>query len=208
MQANMQETLGGIYQKLGKLDLADPLLAAALAERRGLAPGDNRKVAESLVAMGLLRKDQGKLDESEALVRQGIEMSQRMLSDSSPDAARVDLLRAMVAQGHLRHGMREVSHFMDPALGSDSGYADPVNIRVEQVGAMTGRIHPAHRPSGARARTDTGSRRANGNCRMPLRPCRHYRLRELALFALQSKVAYFQPVHSLERRDPARSRLR
>jgi len=32
MQADMQETLGGIYQKLGKLDLAEPLLASALAE--------------------------------------------------------------------------------------------------------------------------------------------------------------------------------
>jgi len=28
----MQETPGGIYQKLGKLDLAEPLLASALAE--------------------------------------------------------------------------------------------------------------------------------------------------------------------------------
>jgi serine/threonine-protein kinase len=32
MQADMQETPGGIYQKLGKLDLAEPLLASALAE--------------------------------------------------------------------------------------------------------------------------------------------------------------------------------
>jgi len=99
MQSDMQETLGGIYQKLGKLDLADPLLVSALAERRKLSSGDNRKVAESLVALGLLRKDQGKLDEAETLVRQGMEMSQRTISASSPDAARADSLKAMVAMG-------------------------------------------------------------------------------------------------------------
>jgi serine/threonine-protein kinase len=99
MQSDMQETLGGIYQKLGKLDLAEPLLVSALAERRKISGGDNRKVAESLVALGLLRKDQGKLDEAETLVRQGMEMSQRTVSASSPDAARADSLKAMVAMG-------------------------------------------------------------------------------------------------------------
>ena len=99
MQADMQETLGGISQKLGKLDLADPLLASALAERRRRSAGDSRKAAESLVALGLLRKDQGKLDEAEALVRQGLEMSQGVPSASSLDAAYADLPRAMVALG-------------------------------------------------------------------------------------------------------------
>ena len=99
MQSDMQETLGEIYQKLGKLDLADPLLTSALAERRSMNRGDNAKVAESLVALGLLRKDQGKLDEAEALVRQGLAMSQRAVSASSPDAARTATLRAMVALG-------------------------------------------------------------------------------------------------------------
>jgi len=99
MQSDMQETLGGIYQKLGKLDLAEPLLVSALAERRKISGGDNRKVAESLVALGLLRKDQGKLDEAETLVRQGMEMSQRTITASSADAARADSLKAMVAMG-------------------------------------------------------------------------------------------------------------
>jgi len=99
MQSDMQETLGGIYQKLGKLDLAEPLLVSALAERRKISSGDNRKVAESLVALGLLRKDQGKLDEAETLVRQGMEMSQRTISASNPDAGRADSLNAMVALG-------------------------------------------------------------------------------------------------------------
>jgi serine/threonine-protein kinase len=93
MQSDMQETLGGIYQKLGKLDLADPLLVSALEERRRI-PGDETKFANSLVALGLLRKDQGKLDEAETLVRQGLEMNQRLQSDPSRD-----VVRSMVALG-------------------------------------------------------------------------------------------------------------
>jgi serine/threonine-protein kinase len=136
MQSDMQETLGGIYQKLGKLDLADPLLVSALAERRRLSAGDNRKVAESLVALGLLCKDQGKLDESEALVRQGLEMSQRMLSASSPDAARADSLRAMVALGEVlevRAKYDQARPILEAALklqpqGSDATSATAENL--------------------------------------------------------------------------------
>ena len=96
MQADMQETLGGIYQKLGKLELAEPLLAASLEERRKLMGGEGRKVAANLVALGLLRKDQGKLDEAEALVRQGLEMERRVRPVSNADAA-----GAMVALGEV-----------------------------------------------------------------------------------------------------------
>ena len=94
MQADMQDTLGGIYQKLGKLDLAEPLLLAALEERRKLPGGANRKVADSLVALGLLRKAQGKLDEAESLTREGLEMERRLRPVSTPDVA-----SAMVALG-------------------------------------------------------------------------------------------------------------
>ncbi len=96
MQADMQETLGGIYQKLGKLELAEPLLVAALEERRKFLGGENRKVADSLVALGLLRKDQGKLDEAEALARQGLAMEQHLRPVSNADVA-----AAMVALGEV-----------------------------------------------------------------------------------------------------------
>jgi serine/threonine-protein kinase len=136
MQSDMEETLGGIYQKLGKLDLAEPLLVSALAERRKLSGGDDRKVAESLVALGLLRKDQGKLDEAETLVRQGMEMSQRTLSASSPDNARADSLHAMVAMGtvlEVRAKYDQAKQVLEAALklqpqGSDSTSATAENL--------------------------------------------------------------------------------
>jgi serine/threonine-protein kinase len=121
MQSEMQETLGGIYQKLGKLNLADPLLVSALEERRKI-PGDETKVANSLVALGLLRKDQGKLDEAETLVRQGLEMNQRLQSGPSRD-----IVRSMVALGSvlevrakydLARQLLEAALKMEPQNGS------------------------------------------------------------------------------------------
>ena len=101
VQADMRSTLGGIYQKLGKLDQAEPLLESALQARRQLPTRNDRKVAESLVALGLLRKDQAKLDEAESLVRQALDLQRRMLP-----ATNEDLAKALVALGSIEevHG--------------------------------------------------------------------------------------------------------
>ncbi|MGB9337376.1 MAG: serine/threonine-protein kinase [Candidatus Acidiferrales bacterium] len=88
VQAELYQTLGEIYQKLGKLDQADPLMRSALDERKSLFGNDSREVAESLVALGLLRADQAKLDDAERLVRQGLEMSKRHLPPNHPDVAK------------------------------------------------------------------------------------------------------------------------
>ncbi len=72
LQADLETTLGRIYQKLGKLQLADSLLSAAWEKRReAFGPADAR-AAESEVTLGLLRKEQGRLDEAEKLVREGL----------------------------------------------------------------------------------------------------------------------------------------
>lgn len=94
MQADMQATLGGIYQKLGKLDQAEPLLTSALQERRRALGAADPRVAESEVALGLLRKEQGKLDEAEKLVREGMAT---LGSDGS--TSRAAYARALVALG-------------------------------------------------------------------------------------------------------------
>jgi len=88
VQAELYQTLGEIYQKLGKLDQADSLMRSALDERKSLFGDDSRQVAESLVALGLLRADQAKLDDAERLVRQGLDMSKRHLPPNHPDVAK------------------------------------------------------------------------------------------------------------------------
>ena len=88
IQAELYATLGGIYEKLGKLDRADSLLSLALERHRALFGSDSAEVAESLVALGELRSDQARLEEAEQLVRQGLEMTRRHLPPSHPAVAK------------------------------------------------------------------------------------------------------------------------
>lgn len=94
VQAELYLNLGGIYQKLGKLEQADSLMQSALAQRNSLFGADSPEVAESLVALGLLRSDQAHLEEAQKLVQQGLEMDKRRLPPNHPAIA-----RAMLAFG-------------------------------------------------------------------------------------------------------------
>jgi serine/threonine protein kinase/Tfp pilus assembly protein PilF len=132
MQAEMQETLGGIYQKLGKLDLAEPLLSAALETRSKMADGDSRKVADGLVALGLLRKDEGRLDAAERLVRQGLEMDQRILPAHDTDIARSMVALGTVWEVHGRYD--QANEILEAALNlrpKNSETAETANNLME-----------------------------------------------------------------------------
>jgi serine/threonine protein kinase/tetratricopeptide (TPR) repeat protein len=98
VQVSMYRTLGGIYQKLGNLTKAESLLQTALDRRRSLFGADHAEVAESLVAMGLLRVGQAKLDDAERLVREGLEMSQRQRPADDPLVARATTALGLVLE--------------------------------------------------------------------------------------------------------------
>ncbi|MEO8450527.1 MAG: serine/threonine-protein kinase [Gemmatimonadota bacterium] len=68
-QSELFQTLGTIYQKLGRLETADTLLLASLEQRKKLSGPNDRTVAEAQIALGLLRMDQARYDEAEQLVR-------------------------------------------------------------------------------------------------------------------------------------------
>jgi eukaryotic-like serine/threonine-protein kinase len=72
VQAELYRTLGTMYQKLGKLDRADALLKSSLKERESLPKPDYSAVADSLIALGLLRSDQGQSKEAGRLVREAL----------------------------------------------------------------------------------------------------------------------------------------
>ena len=84
VQAELYQTLGTIYDQLGKFDQADSLLHSALDRRKSLFGPDSTEVAESLIALAQLRSDQAQYDEAEQFARQGLEMSQRHLSPTHP----------------------------------------------------------------------------------------------------------------------------
>ena len=88
VQAELYQTLGNIYEKLGRLDQADSLLQSSLKQRKILFGAENADVADSLVALGLLRNAQAQYDEAERLVREGLEMKKRHLPPDHPSIAR------------------------------------------------------------------------------------------------------------------------
>src|SRR5438128_3878346 len=98
VQAELRETLGSLYQKLGKLDRADTLLRTALDQRRSLFGPDNAEVARSLVALGRLRVDQAQDEEAERLAREGLEMSKRQLRPNDPAIASATLALGQILE--------------------------------------------------------------------------------------------------------------
>jgi len=94
VQAELYQNLGSIYQKLGKFDQADSLLRQALEQRKSLFGADSAEVAESLLALSLLRSDQAHLEEAEQLARQALEMTRRHFPPNHPAVA-----KAMLALG-------------------------------------------------------------------------------------------------------------
>ncbi len=91
VQAELYQNLGTIYQKLGKFDQADALLRLALDRRKALFGADSEEVAESLIALGLLRSDQAHLEESEQLVQDGLAMTRRHVPPDHPAVAKAYL---------------------------------------------------------------------------------------------------------------------
>ena len=86
VQAELYQTLGSIFQRLGRLDRADSLLQLSLAARRAIG-AEHPDVARSLVALGLLRADQTRLPEAEQLVREGLALSRRVRPAGHRDIA-------------------------------------------------------------------------------------------------------------------------
>jgi eukaryotic-like serine/threonine-protein kinase len=98
MQAELYQTLGSVYQKLGKLDEADSLLHSALERHKQIDGKEHPDIAEDLVAIGLLRSDQAHLEEAERLVREGLAMSQRTLPANHPAVARATTALGMILE--------------------------------------------------------------------------------------------------------------
>jgi eukaryotic-like serine/threonine-protein kinase len=101
VQADLFRTLGGVYQKLGKLEQADELLRVALEKRIGHSGRGSAEAADSLVALGELRDAQANFDEAERMIREGLATTRARLGDAHPAVARATtaLGRVLVNRG-------------------------------------------------------------------------------------------------------------
>jgi serine/threonine-protein kinase len=77
IQAALYQTLGSLYQRLGRYDRADELLRLAWDARIRLGGREHPDALESEIALGLLQIDRAKLDEAERLEREALDISTR-----------------------------------------------------------------------------------------------------------------------------------
>ena len=104
IQADLYQTLGAMYDQLGKYEQADSLLKAALAQRKSIDGPDSAKVAESLVALANLRVDEAQLEEAESLARQALAMSKRHLPPDHPVVAKATMTLGRVLDNRGKYG--------------------------------------------------------------------------------------------------------
>jgi serine/threonine-protein kinase len=97
-QAEIYQTLGTVYENLGKLDKAEQLLNMSLKQRETLFGADSPEVAESLVAIAGLRDAQARFDEAEKLVRQGLDISKRHLAPNHPAIGKATALLGKILE--------------------------------------------------------------------------------------------------------------
>ena len=84
LQADLFATLGQVHQKLGQLDDANRLIEREAAQRLQLSGSRSKEYAEALIDLGLLRRDEGRVGEAEATVRQGVALETQILAPADP----------------------------------------------------------------------------------------------------------------------------
>ncbi|MEZ4588905.1 MAG: tetratricopeptide repeat protein [Gemmatimonadales bacterium] len=119
-------TLGTIYQKLGRLDRADSLIEASLTERRSRLGATAPEVSDALLAQGLLRMDQARLDDAERLVREAIaiDSTSRPSQHVAHAVARTALGRVQEAKGDYPASIATLGQALRLHAARDSGSAD------------------------------------------------------------------------------------
>jgi serine/threonine protein kinase/lipopolysaccharide biosynthesis regulator YciM len=76
-QADLDQTLGGIYQELGDYKHAEQFLLLAVDKAKAEQERDPSRFAAALVQLGRLRGDQAQFQAAEQLVQQGIEVAKK-----------------------------------------------------------------------------------------------------------------------------------
>jgi serine/threonine protein kinase/tetratricopeptide (TPR) repeat protein len=87
VQAELYQTLGGIYEKLGKFDQADKLLRESLETRRSLQAPNAVDVSRGQTALALLRSDQARFDDAERLARDALASVRSVARADDPQVA-------------------------------------------------------------------------------------------------------------------------
>ncbi len=87
VQAELYQTLGNLDQVLGRYDRARTMLTKALEQRKLIYGPDQPLVAETMLALAQLSRDQARMGEAEKWVRDAVIIDQRALPGNSMELA-------------------------------------------------------------------------------------------------------------------------
>ena len=101
LRAEMLNVIGRVYQRLGMLDTARPLLEEALAIGRRAGGVETVRLAQSLNELGILLRERGDPEGAVPLLEEALAMRRRLLGDKDKDVAvtLVELGRANADRG-------------------------------------------------------------------------------------------------------------
>jgi serine/threonine protein kinase/tetratricopeptide (TPR) repeat protein len=151
-QAELYLTLGGIYEKLGKLARADSLIQLALTRREALLGAKHPDVAATLVALGKLRIDQARFEEAEQLIRRALAMATATLPAGDPG-----IISASVALGRV---LQERGAYADaiPVLENVIRMSREANASRGEIASNISALADAHFYAGHRDASDSLNR--------------------------------------------------
>jgi serine/threonine-protein kinase len=101
LKAEMLNVIGRVYQRLGMLDTARPLLEEALEIGRRVEAVETARLAQSLNELGILQRERGDPEGAVPLLEEALAMRRRLLGDKDKDVAvtLVELGRAFADRG-------------------------------------------------------------------------------------------------------------
>ncbi len=94
-QSEILMTLGPIFQSMGELSKAEDAIKTAFLLRTR-TPGATFSAAQSLVALGYVHSDQGRLNEAENDVKRGLETLISLKGDDDPDVLNAKVVLAQI----------------------------------------------------------------------------------------------------------------
>jgi eukaryotic-like serine/threonine-protein kinase len=137
VQAELQSTLGEIYQALGELKEAEAMVRATLETRRRVLGDENQDVAASLVNLSGVLDWEGRYSEAEATAREALAIQRRVLRPGHPDIGEaLNALGTVLAQtGDLTNAigcLKEAIAIHTKAYGPES---DKVATLLDNLGS-------------------------------------------------------------------------
>ncbi len=87
LQAELRYTIGDLYQRLGQLDRAEPLIRSALQSQKTILGPQDVETLHSQLALAMIYLDQSKLGDAQRLIKEALTAAQRRYQPGSIEVA-------------------------------------------------------------------------------------------------------------------------